>query len=148
MQIACNVKIPCSAFKIQFVSSFTSLLLHWHFCNPKGCRAKNNCLCCLTTTVTTEQFNNRRDVHIFMTRQQGSQQKQQRNIPEKNKGPETSGGCCVWRAYRWLLSVHHCKLKACRRPHSVSVVGRLEWPGDWHIDVLGLICCQLGQLGT
>ena len=30
----------------------------------------------------------------------------------------------------------------------VSVVGRLEWPGDWHIDVLGLVCCQLSQLGA
>lgn len=41
-----------------------------------------------------------------------------------------------------------CASLQAQSPHSVSVVGGLEGPCDWDIDVLGLVWCQLGKLGT
>lgn len=66
----------------------------------------------------------------------------------KKIGPRNVWGMLCMASIQMAAVCASLQTQSLPRPHSVSVVSRLEWPGDWHIDVLGLVCCQLGQLGT
>lgn len=68
--------------------------------------------------------------------------------PLKKIGPRNVWGMLCMATIQMAAVCASLQAQSLLMPHSVSVMGRLEWPGDWHVDVLGLICCQLGQLGT
>ena len=65
---------------------------------------------------------------------------QQSHIPEKNRAQKHWGMVCMASMQRLLILI--------LSQHLVSVVSRLEGASHWNIDVLGLLWCQLGQLGS
>ncbi len=81
------------------------------------------------------------------TRQAGSETRQQRSTPEKNRAQKRLGDAVYGKH---TVGCYLCisRAPAAEKGHSVSVVSWLEWSSHWDIDVLGLVSSQFGQLGS